>query len=464
MAFFWRFVDYGDRWILNQDQARDVSIAIYGLKNDLIPEIGSPSSAGPFNFGPWYFWLLMVLEKVGPTVNGPWVGFTLLSVVTVILYAKMGKIMAGEIGMLVAGLVAGAAAGQVENSADMLNTVMVGSTSALAWWLTAKMVNSGKWQWGLGVGWAVGLSINCHFQAWGLMGLLLSIVLINRERMIKRLGWGVALAAGWAGAFLPILWFDLRHNWVWTKSVVEYYTVGVKKFYVPVRWLTEIRDFWPQLLGKITVGSGHWGYVILVLGLVSAGIVVARKRKVDRFWLVATGSWVIQVFLMRNYRGVRSQEYLIVFHGYAILLLTWILLTVYDWKKRWGQLLLVVFLMASGWSNWRMIKERQSQARLILDLKSDLDKTIGRNNVDVYNFRESNMVAMPLFYLWYRENRINEKGVKIGFCDANRYGDCPNGEIKRVKNYKVYQLENEDGFDQLTPEKVYGTLMINYGK
>jgi len=460
VAIFWRFWNYENRWVLNQDQGRDATIGLYAIRNNLIPEIGSPSSAGPFNFGPWYLWLIMGWEKLLPTINGPWIGFTLLSVLSVVVYANIGKMMGGRRGLIIAGLLSAVAVGQVENAPDMLNTVIVGVSSILALWATVKLVKSEKWMWAIMVGFMVGLSINFHFQSWGLMTLPLAIFLINGFKIKKRLGWGLAMATGWVMAFLPLIIYDLNNSGVWIKSVIEYYTVGVKRFYVPVRWLTEIRDFWPQLFGAVTTGINWTGYGWIMLGIVLVIILVKRKIKIERFWWILLASLLAQVLLMRFYRGVRSREYLIVFQGYIILICSWIAAEWYKLNKLVGGLIMVIVIVLAGITNYQNILKYPSQARLILDIQKEIDEKV-TGKKDLYHYQESNMVSMPLFYLWYRKEEIGD-GTKIGFCDGNRYA-CPDGQMFKKDNYFGYLLVDTTGFAPLTAKIIYQMPMVNYG-
>lgn len=119
--------------------------------------------------------------------------------------------------------------------------------------------------------------------------------------------------------------------------MIEYYTVGVNKFYVPVRWLTEIRDFWPQLFGDVVVGEKYFGYILIILAII---ILIKNFRKIDRFWWVLFVSFLIEVLLMRNYKGVRSREYLIAFHSIIILICSWITVEYFKLNKFAGGLIL----------------------------------------------------------------------------------------------------------------------------
>ena len=465
VAIILRFGNYQSRWVLNQDQGRDAVIALYANRTGAIPIIGSPSSAGPFNFGPWYFYLIMFWERLLPVLMGPWIGFTLMSVISVIIYAKIGEIIAGKKGMIVTGLISAVAYSQVSNSPDMLNTVIVGFSSALAWFAMAKFYKEEKMWWAILIGLSVGWSINFHFQSLGLLSLLVVLVLVNKFSIIKRIKIALATGVGLVISFLPLIWFDLNHNLVWIKSVVEYYTVGIKKFYVPLRWLTELKDFWPHLFGSVTVGIPAFGYLWLILGAMIVVLLWRKKEKVDRFWLALGLSMLIQVILMRYYRGTRSDEYLIAFHGNIILITSWILINASKFNKKIGIALTILVVTIALYSDIKQIIQHPSQAKTIQSIKKSLDSTIA-GNVKIFKYDDSNMIAMPIFYLYYYQNRVNNNGKPLGFCDANRY-TCPAGQFIEKNNYRVYQLDKINqtaGFNQLTPKNVYEILMVNYGK
>jgi len=449
VAVFWRFWSFETRWVLNQDQARDVIMAMYAIQNKIWPEIGSPSSAGPFNFGPWYHWLIMFWEKVTPNINGPWIGFGLMSVVSVILYYFTGGWMAG--------VMAAVAVGMVENSPDMLNTVIVGFSSALTWYGTKKLIDTEKWQWGAMVGIGVGLSINFHFQSLGLLAIPLAIILVNKFSLTKRVYWGMSMAGGLLMTFIPIIIFDIKRNGVWINSVIEYYTVGVNKFYVPVRWLTEIRDFWPQLFGSVTVGINNFGYVWICLG----AILIIKKIKISKFEWILMVTLLIEVLLMRNYKGVRSREYMIAFHGMIVLICSQIVLEYYKLNKYVGLIILSTVVILAGIKNWQNIVLNRSQSKDILEIKKTIDeKYVGKFKFEQY--KESDMVSLPIFYLYYRENRIDNAATKISFCDGNKYA-CPKGETISKNKYNIY-IDNKENWDELTAKNIYDRLMVNYGK
>lgn len=464
IAIILRFSFYSNRLILNQDQGRDATIALYSNRTGIFPIIGSPSSAGPFNFGPWYFYLIMFWEKIIPFTIGPWIGFTLMSVISVFFYAKTGEILAGKKGMIITGLIAAVAPGLVVDAPNMLNTVIVGFSSSLVFFTTAKFFKEDKIFWAVLLGFFVGLSINFHFQSLGLLCFPLVTVLVNKFSLIKKFKIAFSAFLGILISFIPLIIFDINRQGVWIRSVIEYYTVGVKKFYVPLRWLTELRDFWPQLFGSVTTGIPKIGYLWLLLGVITLFLVIKKKEKIDNFWLALGLAILIQVFLMRSYKGPRSNEYLIAFQGSIILISSWILINLYNFKKNICVILLTLIIIIASYFNLKEIKEHQSQFKTVFSIKKELDSQIN-GNINILKYKDSNMIAMPIFYLFYYQNKINNNGQSLGFCDNNRF-TCPQGYFMSKSNYFIYKLDDlkdKTDFNQLTPQNIYQILMINYG-
>ncbi|MDD2483020.1 MAG: hypothetical protein PHE32_00425 [Candidatus Shapirobacteria bacterium] len=464
IAAILRFTLYQDRLILNQDQGRDAAISLYANRSGIFPIIGPPSSAGPFNFGSWYYWIVMFFEFFLPFSIGPWVGFTLMSVLSVFFYAKTGEILAGKKGLIITGLITAVSPVMVLDSSNLLNTGIIGFSSSLVFFTLAKFFKEEKIIWTILLGFFVGLSINFHFQSLGLLCFPLVAVLVNKFSLIKRLKIAFSSFLGLLISFLPIIVFDINRHGVWIRSVIEYYTVGVKKFYVPLRWLTELRDFWPQLFGSVTTGIPQIGYLWLILGLIVLVIVIKKKVKVDNFWLALAVAMLIQIFLMRSYKGPRSNEYLIAFHGSIILISSWILINLYTFKKYFCIVLLTSIIIFASYFNLKQIKDHPSQLKTIISIKKELDSQI-TGNINVFRYQDSSMIAMPIFYLFYYQNRINDNGQSFGFCDNNRF-TCPQGQFISKSNYFIYKLDDlkdKTNFNQLTPQNIYQILMVNYG-
>src|SRR6185503_15933229 len=86
LATVLRFYNYDLRWQLAYDQAHDALIARYAVAQMQLPLLGPFSSAGAFQTGGEWYWIVMLGTILFPfTVNGPWIFMTFLYVLFVFL-------------------------------------------------------------------------------------------------------------------------------------------------------------------------------------------------------------------------------------------------------------------------------------------------------------------------------------------------------------------------------------------
>src|SRR5258706_4499173 len=91
VAFFIRFYHFSQRWGLGSDDARDIMIAQEALRRHELPLIGSFSSAGPFVFGPFFYWFIILAYIVLPFFTSPWLFTDLLTVVFAASFIYIAK-------------------------------------------------------------------------------------------------------------------------------------------------------------------------------------------------------------------------------------------------------------------------------------------------------------------------------------------------------------------------------------
>src|SRR3990167_8842413 len=107
LGAFLRFYNYPFRYGLGEETIRDAVIGIEGARQLQFPLTGSFSSLGPFTFGPWYAYQLIVFYLVFPFVYSPWIYLSIISVFYIFIMYKIGKILNGDnFGLILAFLVA----------------------------------------------------------------------------------------------------------------------------------------------------------------------------------------------------------------------------------------------------------------------------------------------------------------------------------------------------------------------
>jgi len=107
LGTFLRFYNYPYRYALGEETIRDAVIGIEGARQLQFPLTGSFSSLGPFTFGPWYAYQLIIFYLIFPSVYSPWIYLSIISVLYIFIIYKVGKILNGEFfGLVIAFLTA----------------------------------------------------------------------------------------------------------------------------------------------------------------------------------------------------------------------------------------------------------------------------------------------------------------------------------------------------------------------
>lgn len=404
-ALFWRFANYQNRWTLNQDQARDAVIALYAIETKQIPLVGPPSSAGPFSFGPVYYFVIIIFTLALPfLINGPWVGFTLLSVISVYLFYLVGKNSYDKsLGFILASVAAFASA-NVFNAPDMLNPMLI-SFATIAAFLSVRHAFL--------AGFFVGVALNFHLQALGLLFLPVFSLLINQENLRQKITYSLLAVAGLITSFTPLLYFDFLNSGVWIKSIFNYFLVGQNKFHDTHSFASEIIIFWPGFFGEVISGNPLFGYFLILIIFISVFISFKKKVKLTKFWIIIVLTFIAQMMVLKFYKGPRLPGYLIVYHPFIIFLVGWAVWVIWKLQKIIGIFILLIILSFSSWSDWKIINT-STQNSLLFQLREKIDKYSGGEKA-VYSYEGSNTVSLPLFYLWLKEGKVGE-GDKIGIC------------------------------------------------
>lgn len=465
-GLFWRFINYDNRWTLSQDQARDAIIALHSIHLKSLPLIGPPSSASYFSFGPFYYWLIIFFSLIFPfNFYNPWIGFTLLSFISVLIFFLIGKSLGGKSLAFILGGVASFSSAAVFHSVDMLNPMLVPFFTIFTFFSLIKLIDQQKIKYALALGLWVGLAINFHFQALGLLSILLISPFLNNFSFKRRLLLFLWVNLGFIITFLPLILFNLQNNWIHFKNIFVYLLTGHTKFAQSTYLIKDLILFWPKLWGEVLTFIPQWGYFFFPV--VSVTIILSIRNRVTfpkSVWIILL-SLLIQMITLPLYKGARLPVYLLVFHPFIILLTAFSFWMI--WKKQnvLGIGLMAVFLLMSTLSNFKII-QGYTQKPLILQLKKALDSQ-SKNIVSLYSNEHSNMVSLPLFYLYFKENKLSQQGYKIGACEQW----CPQNTVPFLKkeNYSLYDLNNlsEDqlkslDFKRLTSEQIYDWLYDYY--
>jgi len=436
-------------------------MVMYALKNHQPLLLGSAASAGPFNFGPIYHWLIGFSKIIIPGFMAPWIVFAFISSLLPLLYYLIGKNIKDLFFGCILALISCLSALAIKNAPDMLNTILVFYLTSLSFLFLSIYLKKPSSLRLFFLAFFISLATTPHFQALGLFSISLIIAIYNLKKPKNIF---IIIFASLL-AYLPNLIFDLNHHFVWLKSVFAYYTTGQSQYYYPVRWLTDIFVFWPQLWGKTISLSNNFGYLLCFLFTTSL-LLNSKKIKTDKMLLTLLASFLVQVILIRYYQGPRSEEYFFTFIAYFIFFTAWSLDQICRQNLIVGKTLLILFVIFLVYQNRLFVDQENSQAPLILDIKKEVEAKTGQNQFTFYTKAGSNMINMPLFYLFYDNHQINENGYKIGTCKIDSETQCPNHQkiISQRQNYIIYDLNDQDlsSYQAITAKIIYNWLYINY--
>lgn len=325
LAALFRFYHFSHRWGLGGDGARDALIARECLARRNLPLVGSFASAGPFVFGPMFYWLVIVGYLIFPfTIAGPWILAGIVGVATVLILVLAGRLVGGDRLSILVGLLAATSPQLVVRSLMLGQHSLIAATTALLmvgfllFWQKKKLV------YALLVGLSLGLALSMHYQAVNLLIFFPAIFLVRGLGWRKKvLALGLALV-GFLLPSLPLIIWDSRQGWANTRNILDYFLIGQYRLYVPNSWRLFVFDYFPDYWSFVAGGFQKIAFILIVL--VGFGFVfLVFKKKVKAELLVLGGIFFIWAVVNRYYQGERSEGYLVYFAPLIILFSAWMI-------------------------------------------------------------------------------------------------------------------------------------------
>src|SRR3989338_7221386 len=203
LGAFLRFYNYPYRYSLGEETVRDAVIGIEGARQLQFPLTGSFSSLGPFTFGTWYAYQLILFYLIIPSVYSPWIYLSIISVLYIFIMYKIGKILGGDNFGLVLSFITAISPAQIISATHLTSHNNTNLFAALSIWIFLILLstNKSKW-WNLLLGFIIGVGMNIHFQMGGLL-MLPVVVLIYRRKLSNFM----YTALGVIISFIPMLIF-----------------------------------------------------------------------------------------------------------------------------------------------------------------------------------------------------------------------------------------------------------------
>lgn len=296
------------------DSARDAFVSLYGAKTFQLPLTGPFISIAPVTTGPWYWIQLIFARLLIPTSHAPWLLLGIYATVMIFVMYRIGDLLHGHLFGLILALITALSPGQIRNATGLTNPAVIGFYAGIIMYLFLILFKKGnRGLTGFILGLILGVTINTHYQSVSLLSLPLTL-LYFRKKYIKTL---IFMIIGIFITFIPLLIFELNNHWYNFRGLYNYITVDQYKIYLPTNWRIYTFDFWPQFLSYVFGGGKLFGLsLMLLISAVFSWRII--KGKVEKYqWLILI-SFIIEVIIIRYYRGEKYFGYLQFFHPYLI--------------------------------------------------------------------------------------------------------------------------------------------------
>jgi len=439
LGVFLRFYNYPYRYSLGEETIRDAVIGIEGARELQFPLTGSFSSLGPFTFGPWYAYQLIIFYLLFPFVYSPWIYLSIISVVYIFAMYKIGKILGGDIFALVIAFLVAISPAQIISATHLTSHNNTNLFAALLVWIFLILItkNKSKW-WNLLLGFILGVGMNLHFQMSGLLILPL-IILIYKRKYLNF----VYSALGIVIAFIPMLVFEMNNHWFTTRNIFYYLTVGKNAIYVPNRWLFYVRDFWPSFWAD-ALGVPIWFSSIIIISFLAfvAWFIYRRKLSKNLFLLMAV--FLFNFILLRYYWGPRFFGYLNFLRPFVFIFTTFVIVNL-KYKKIYIGLILLPFIIFFSYP--RIVSELapDSFSQTISNSVIELEQKYPNKKFSLYACAEKytgsyNSKAFSILFFLELNNKISDNGIKIAI-----ENDCEFPKENEFSEKQEYPLLNGVG-------------------
>jgi len=339
LAVVLRFYNFTERITMGPDSARDAFVSLEGARLLQLPMTGPFISIAPVTTGPWYWFQLIFARIILPTNLAPWILLGIYSVLTVYVLYLIGLTLEGKRLGLILAFVAAIAVNQIQVATALTNPSVIGFYSSLVFLLFILLIKKGpNPRLGFILGIIYGITLNTHYQTSGLLSLPFSLIIFGRK-YLKTL---INVFLGIALTFLPLLYFELNNHWFNTRHMLRYILVDQYNIWTPMRWLTFVTDYWPKFISFVLGGDKIFGFVIMAaITLVFFEQIIRRKLPGIYYFFIV--SFIIQVVIIRYYRGEKFYGYLQFFHPFLFLFTGYVINRVY--KLKFGRILGSVVLL-----------------------------------------------------------------------------------------------------------------------
>ncbi|GEM_PF-2501169 len=456
LAIFLRTYNYQARIHLQADNSQDVQIARFAADNFKLPLAGTFSSAGPFYYGPWYFWFLEIVSFMPLGLLTHWYVLTFVSLLFIVLVFWLGKEVGGKWVGAISALLAAISPAQIDNSLTVWNPAVVPILSLTLLIFLVRFYKRRKIFDLFLLGFFAGLSITIHFQSFLAAPTVIVAIILIKPSFKNYLKYIPFVALGFLIPFVPLIYLDSKLYWYNFTSLFIFLAVDQFNAWIPNRWLTYAFSYWPNAWADI-IGGSRWVSifiicVVFVFSLLALpkikknklprakspryllfefksmfslrfirGLRVQGFREVENknYFLIAF-TFLAEVILYRYYRGQRFQYYSFFAHGPVFVLSGWAIFQLFKFKKVLGAIMLLLIFVFTINVSVHNFKANTLTLERFNVIKKDIYSKYPGQSFDIYGcMANANSISHPMALLMYWDKRDDIHGIKIGLCEGS---------------------------------------------
>lgn len=470
-----RFYNYTNRITLAADQAGFAIIARFSLLNFQLPFLGPFSSAGPFQTGGEWYWIVMAgsVFNLG-NVMSPWYFMTLLSVLFVVLMIFFGRYLSGNIFGLFLGLLTAVSTSQIIQSPNLTNQTPIMLFTLLGLWSGVAYARTTDNKYIFLQALSIGIASTIHLQGAAAVVLIASTLLFTKTKNFRAY---LLVALGIAIAWIPVLIVDVFNNFFNTRNMLQYYLFNTSPVPFEVlgrRWLTFILYFVPSSWGYIVGGNIWVAYGVMILATVCAGVRIV-KRTLTAEWYILFVTTGLMIAVLRYTRTPLFDSYLIFLHPFVLTITCFGIYAVFRFSKIMGVLVLGIVIISGLHRAYVEIpKNTNTLLRDMSEIKHSLIQRYPNTRFTLFDYDHKTVAkSYPVALLLYQDHRITENGHPIGFTFEIPEIGANNWEYvyRGFTGIRVIDLEGstsaqltQDKWELVSPKSMYDATEYWYKK
>ena len=273
------------------DEGRDVAIVRDMALGRKFTLIGPGTSIGNMYLGPLYYYMMLLpLALFNFSPVGPAVQIAVLGIATVALLWWIGRQWFGRVPALLISILYSLSPIIITYSHSSWNPNIMPFFALLSIYGIWKVWRLGYWRWLIVTAISLAFVLNSHY-----LGLLLFPVVglfwLLAKKSPKYFSYSLISIFLFLFLMSPLLWFDLRHNWINARAVAAFFadrqaTVNLKAY----KALPHLWPIWVDINTSLLAAKNPT-VGIIISGFLAIGIVYLIKQRPSRdFWF--TVSWM----------------------------------------------------------------------------------------------------------------------------------------------------------------------------